>query len=291
VALETARQIQGVRAVFGETYPDPVRVVSVGVEVEELLRDPGNEEWRKVSVEFCGGTHVAKTGDIKELVILEESGISKGIRRIFAVTGEDAHEVQRVADRFAARLERLERMEHGSEKEADLKAIQQELNRLSISAITKSRFRERVAKVVKAQVEEQKALQKKDMKIATEAVMSFFENHKDEKVFVGRLQGVGANSKAVGEALNAVKAKLGEKVVYLFALDGEEGEKVVHGCYVPEEATQQGASATDWASTVSQIVGGKAGGKGATCIGNGTDPSKVDEAVEAAREYLERFKL
>lgn len=237
VALETARQIQGVRAVFGETYPDPVRVVSVGVEVEELLRNPGNEEWRKVSVEFCGGTHVAKTGDIKELVILEESGIAKGIRRIIAVTGEDAYEVQRVADLFGERLTRLEKMGYGSEKEAELKTVQQELGRLSISAITKGKFRERVAKVVKGQVDEQKAVQKKEMKMATEAVMQFFEGNKEEKVFVGRLPGVGANSKAVGEALNSVKAKMGEKVVYLFALEGEEGKeggKVVHGCYVPE---------------------------------------------------------
>ncbi|KAI4228094.1 MAG: hypothetical protein L6R36_001874 [Xanthoria steineri] len=293
VALETARQIQGVRAVFGETYPDPVRVVSVGVEVEELLRNPGNEEWRKVSVEFCGGTHVAKTGDIKELVILEESGIAKGIRRIIAVTGEDAYEVQRVADLFGERLTRLEKMGYGSEKEAELKTVQQESGRLSISAITKGKFRERLAKVVKGQVDEQKAVQKKEMKMATEAVMQFFEGNKEEKVFVGRLPGVGANAKAVGEALNSVKAKMGEKVVYLFALEGEEGKeeggKVVHGCYVPEGASKQGASATDWANTVSQIVGGKAGGKGATCIGNGTDPKKVDEAVEAARKYLERF--
>ncbi|KAL8895891.1 MAG: hypothetical protein Q9192_003389 [Flavoplaca navasiana] len=294
VALETARQIQGVRAVFGETYPDPVRVVSVGVEVEELLRDPGNEAWRQVSVEFCGGTHVAKTGDIKELIVLEESGIAKGIRRIIAVTGEDAHDVQRVADLFGERLGRLEKMMHGSEKEAEVKSVQQELNQLNISAITKGRFRERVAKVVKAQLDEQKAVQKKEMKLATEAVMQFFDKNKDEKVFVGRLPGVGANSKAVGEALNSVKAKMGKKVVYLFALEGEEGKeggKVVHGCYVPEEASKQGASATEWASTVSQVVGGKAGGKGATCIGNGTEPGKVDEAVETATRYLERFKL
>ena len=42
------------------------------------------------------GTHVAKTGDIKDLVIIEESGIAKGIRRIVAVTGHDAHHVQKL---------------------------------------------------------------------------------------------------------------------------------------------------------------------------------------------------
>ncbi|KAL8680327.1 MAG: hypothetical protein Q9186_003448, partial [Xanthomendoza sp. 1 TL-2023] len=58
-----------------------------------------------------------------------------------------------------------------------------------------------------------------------------------------------------------------------------------------QEASKQGASATDWATVVSQVVGGKAGGKGATCIGNGTEPHKVDEAIEAATKYLEKFKL
>ncbi|KAL8946032.1 MAG: hypothetical protein Q9222_007514 [Ikaeria aurantiellina] len=299
VPLATARQIAGVRAVFGETYPDPVRVVSVGVEVEELLRDVGSESWRGVSVEFCGGTHVARTTDIKELVILEEAGIAKGIRRIIAVTGKDADEVKRVADVFDERLSLLEKMAHGAEKEVEVKAIQQDLNQLSISAITKSKFRERVAKVVKAQLDEQKAQQKAEMKRATEIVMQFFEGegNQGKKAFVGRLPGVGANAKAVGEALNAVKGKNKDKLVYLFAMDGEEGKeagaggRVVHGCYVSEEATKAGASATAWAGAVSSIIGGKAGGKGATCIGNGTEPGKVDEAIEAATKYLEDLKL
>lgn len=238
VPLATARQIQGVRAVFGETYPDPVRVVSVGVEVEELLRDVANEAWRGVSVEFCGGTHVANTGDIKDLVILEESGIAKGIRRIIAVTGEDAHEVQRVADVFGERLSRLEKMTHGAEKEAEVKSVQQDLNQLSISAITKSKFRDRVAKVVKSQLEEQKAQQKAETKKATETVAAFFQGKEGDgkKVYVGRLPGIGANAKALGEALNWVKGKSKDKVVYLFAADdeGKEGGRVVHGCYVSE---------------------------------------------------------
>ena len=61
VPLATARNIEGVRAVFGETYPDPVRVVSIGVPVQDLLEDVKREEWRSVSIEFCGGTHVKNT--------------------------------------------------------------------------------------------------------------------------------------------------------------------------------------------------------------------------------------
>lgn len=64
MALKDAREILGVRAVFGETYPDPVRVVSVGVPVEDLLGNVKAPDWRKVSVEFCGGTHVANTSEV-----------------------------------------------------------------------------------------------------------------------------------------------------------------------------------------------------------------------------------
>jgi alanyl-tRNA synthetase len=69
VALKVAREILGVRAVFGETYPDPVRVVSVGVPVEDLLQNVKALDWRKVSVEFCGGTHVANTSEVSDAVV------------------------------------------------------------------------------------------------------------------------------------------------------------------------------------------------------------------------------
>lgn len=58
-----------------------------------------------------------------------------------------------------------------------------------------------------------------------------------------------------------------------------------------QEASKKGASASDWATVVSAVVGGKAGGKGSTSIGNGTNVEKVDEALEAATKYLENFDL
>ena len=291
VPLATAREINGLRAVFGETYPDPVRVVSVGVEVEELLRNVKDPKWRGVSVEFCGGTHVQKTGDIKELVILEESGIAKGTRRIIAVTGEDAHTVQRLAKEFSERLAQLERMPHGHAKEQEVKTTQQELAVLSISAITKSQFRDRLAKIIKEQLDEQKAVQKAEGKKALDTVVEYFSSPENEgkKTLVAKLP-ISANAKAVGEALNHLKTKDKGKSVYLFAADEREG-KVVHGCHVSDEASKAGASASDWAAAISGVVGGKAGGKAPTSIGNGTSPEKVDEAVSAAEEYLRKFHL
>ena len=72
VPLEKAQEINGVRAVFGERYPDPVRVVSVGVGVDRLLSDPGSAEWMGYTVEFCGGTHLETTDGARRLVIVHE---------------------------------------------------------------------------------------------------------------------------------------------------------------------------------------------------------------------------
>ena len=56
VDLQTGYKIPGLRAVFGESYPDPVRVVTLEYDLEEIAKDIENPKWRKTSIEFCGGT-------------------------------------------------------------------------------------------------------------------------------------------------------------------------------------------------------------------------------------------
>lgn len=230
VDLDVAKGIEGVRAVFGETYPNPVRVVSVGVEVETLLQDPKNPEWRKVSVEFCGGTHVDQTGLIKDLIIVEESGIAKGIRRIIAYTGEAAHEAQRVAEDFSKRIERLEKMKYSAEKEVEVKATQNDLNQLTISTLTKDDLNARFAKIQKSILDEQKKKQKAEAKTALDTVNSYFEKNKDSKAYVGQLP-ITANPKAIAEVMNHYKSKAKDKTVYMFGGSVDEGA-VCHGVYV-----------------------------------------------------------
>jgi len=67
----------GQRAVFGEVYPDPVRVVSIGAPVEDLLAAPAEPGNRRFSVEFCGGTHLADTGEARSFALLSEEGVAK----------------------------------------------------------------------------------------------------------------------------------------------------------------------------------------------------------------------
>ncbi|XP_014556339.1 hypothetical protein COCVIDRAFT_99918 [Bipolaris victoriae FI3] len=294
VPLASAKEIRGVRAVFGETYPDPVRVVSVGVPVEDLLKDVKNEAWEKLSIEFCGGTHVLKTGEIKDLVILEESGIAKGIRRIVAVTGQEAYNVQRVAGEFQERVEAMGKMPFGPQKEAEAKKIGVDLNNLTISALSKNKLREQFAKIQKSILDEQKAAAKADNKRVLDEVTKFFEDE-NNKFMVKKLDWSSNVNKAISEVIKTIsgpKSALKDRSLYLFSASPEEG-KVVHGCYVSEPFKNAGADGPKWASAVTPIIGGKAGGKpGApTAIGQGTNVEKVDEGVEEARKWIENFKL
>ncbi|XP_067833903.1 alanine--tRNA ligase, mitochondrial-like, partial [Heptranchias perlo] len=86
VPLNQAKEIGGLRTV-DEMYPDPVRVVSVGVPVARLLH---SNNQRHTSVELCCGTHLLRTGLIQDMAIVSERQLVKGISRIIAVTGEEA---------------------------------------------------------------------------------------------------------------------------------------------------------------------------------------------------------
>ncbi|KAI0853337.1 tRNA synthetases class II (A)-domain-containing protein [Daldinia vernicosa] len=292
VELDLAKKINGVRAVFGETYPNPVRVVSVGIDVDMLLEAPENPEWRKVSVEFCGGTHVDQTGIIKDLVIVEESGIAKGIRRIVAYTGDAAHRVQREAEEFSKRITAIDALPFGPEKEAEVKQATVDLNNLVVSTLTKEDLKTRFSKVVKAVVDEQKKRQKAESKTALDTVSAHFakDENKDAKYFIGHLP-ISANAKAVADVMNHFKSKDKDRSVYIFGGSKTEGA-VVHGVYVGTHLTSQGVTAEKWAAAVTEVVGGKSGGKEPTRQGQGTNADKIEDAVAVAEKWLaEKLKI
>ncbi|KAM3464590.1 hypothetical protein MY5147_009484 [Beauveria neobassiana] len=290
VDLDLAREIEGVRAVFGETYPNPVRVVSIGMDIDTMLAEPKKADWRKYSVEFCGGTHVEQTGLIKDLLIVEESGIAKGIRRIIAYTGEAAHRIQREAAEFSKTLDALDALPFGPEKEAQVKTVSQELSKLVISTLTKEELNQRFAKISTAVINEQKKKQKAESKTALDTVTKYFEENKEAKWFVGRLP-IGANAKALGDVVKHFQSKDNDKTVYLFG-GSEEAGGVVHGVYIGQHLASQGVTAESWAASVSEVIGGRSGGKEPTRAGQGTKPESIDEGVEQATKWLsEKLKL
>ncbi|KAG0218395.1 Alanine--tRNA ligase [Mortierella sp. NVP41] len=288
VPLAIAKSINGLRAVFGEVYPDPVRVVSIGYDVNEILKDVSNEKWTKTSIEFCGGTHVAKTSDIKQFVIIEETGIAKGIRRIVAVTGEEAHQAERVANDFEQKLNHVgSGALSSSELEQQLKVLSKELDEIVISAYRKSVLKERFAGIKKAFDDADKARKAKQVKDSVDACKQYFESHPESKVFVALLD-VGSNAKATGAVVTHVKTNLKDKAAYVFSVDESNG-KVSHACVVGQEilSGSSGLKATEWADVVVKVIGGRKGGKDDSAQGAGEHADKVQEALDLARQFAE----
>ncbi|PWN50994.1 hypothetical protein IE53DRAFT_386661 [Violaceomyces palustris] len=298
--LELAQKIPGLRAVFGEAYPDPVRVVTLEFDVEDIAKDIENPKWRSTSVEFCGGTHVAKTGEIKDFVITEESGIAKGIRRIIAVTGEGAAAVTKLADEASLKLDSIEKIQDKTEKDTAMKAFSGELNRLDISVVRKSKLSERFLKARKALDAEVAAKTKADIKAVSNAVTDHFKEKPNSTVLVQKFD-IGSNMKAL-QAGVALAKKLG-KAVYLFSEEpiAEEPKttgdvqtkkaKVVHVNYVPKHDLEKGLNAKDWADAVSKRVGGKGGGRddGAQGVGEFGGPALDQAILDAEAFYLSKL--
>ncbi|KAL5507592.1 ALA1 [Sanghuangporus vaninii] len=286
--LKSGYKIPGLRAVFGEAYPDPVRVVSLEYDVDEMKKDLENPKWRKTSVEFCGGTHVNKTGDIKGFVITEESGIAKGIRRITAVTGHEAADVTRQAKTLTATLDKIEKVT-GKEKDAMLKTFQIELNQADISVLKKSELRDRLTAIRKAFDKQTKEREQSLQKAATQSLTDYFTTISPNSSVYISLISVDGNAKMLQSIL--AQARKLNKAAYLFSIDTEaEGGKgkVVHANYLPEAFRKDGFNAKVWANAVSEVLGGKAGGKDEGAQGVGVNVDKVDEALNVAKELFSK---
>lgn len=286
VPLETAKGITAVRAVFGESYPDPVRVVSIGVPVEVLLKAPEDSKWMTVSIEFCGGTHVAKTSDIKDLIITEESGIAKGIRRIVAVTGNEAHEVQRIAKEYEHELDNVGKLEFGALKEKKLKELGVQLGQLNISILAKNDLKTKFTSFEKAVKDEIKTRQKLDSKKTLDTVKEHFTTNENAAFLVTHVD-ISANAKSITEAINFIKKENPEKSIYIFT---GNSDKIAHGCYISDSAIGKGVDASELAQHATQFIGGKAGGKGNVVQGMGDNLDGISNAVDELEKLL-REKL
>ncbi|KAJ3215480.1 Alanine--tRNA ligase [Dinochytrium kinnereticum] len=257
VSLETAKSIYGLRAVFGEVYPDPVRVISVGFDIEEIMKDPKNEQWATTSIEFCGGTHVNKTGEIRNFAILEESSIAKGIRRVIAVTGDEAHK---------------------------------EIDEIIVPFVEKAAFRKAFQDLKKVFDDADKARKAKEVKEATDEVKAIFEANADLQFVVKELN-VGGNMKspvtfyykALSTAITHIKG-LGKSAL-LISVDSD-GQKILYHTVVGKEHIAKGLKANEWANVVANAIGGKSGGKEDSAQGAGADNGKKDEILKLALDFV-----
>lgn len=240
MALDDAQK-SGAMMLFGEKYGETVRVLSIGS-----------------SKELCGGTHVKATGDIGLFKIVGEGGVAAGIRRVEAVTGENAlaylqsleNTVQAVAGTLKAAPSELEARVHAVLDQ--VKALEKEL------AAAKS-------KLASAQGDE---------------LMSQAVDVKGIKVLAATL--VGADAKTLRETMDKLKDKLKTAAIVLAAVDGD---KVQLAAGVTNDSIAK-VKAGELVNFVAQQVGGKGGGKPDMAMAGGTDAKALPAALASVQAWV-----
>ncbi|CAD7702717.1 unnamed protein product [Ostreobium quekettii] len=283
IALSEGRKINGLRAVFGEAYPDPVRVISIGRPVEELLMDPTAESNLDYSIEFCGGTHLKNTADARAFVLISEEGIAKGVRRVVAMTGDEAETAISDCCELEADMAAAEALV-GPELVATVNKLKQRVETAVISAASKAALRGRLQAQAKKIVQMEKEESEKNKKLAvTEAVAAADEAVAGAKGHLVLRLEVGLDHNAVKEAVGAIQAKHGTLCLMVFTADEAKGKALAYGA-VPDSMTSK-LKAGDWVKEALAVIGGKGGGKPNAAQGQGPNLEKLPEAMEVAEKY------
>ncbi|MES1978907.1 MAG: alanine--tRNA ligase [Pseudomonadota bacterium] len=240
MAMEDAQK-SGAMMLFGEKYGETVRVLTIGS-----------------SKELCGGVHVKRTGDIGLFKIVAESGVAAGVRRVEAVTGENA-------------LAYLQGLEATVEAAAgSLKASPSELQgRIG-----------QVLDQVKSLEKEIAALKGKLASSQGDELMAQAIDIKGLKVLAAKLE--GADAKTLRDTMDKLKDRLKTAVIVLAAVDGD---KVQIAAGVTADSTGK-VKAGELVNFVAQQVGGKGGGKADMAMAGGTDASKLGDALKSVQGWV-----
>jgi alanyl-tRNA synthetase len=241
--IEEAKK-SGAMMLFGEKYGDEVRVLDIGT-----------------SREFCGGTHVARTGDIGVFKLYSEGGVAAGIRRVEATTGGNA---------LAMMNSQLQ----------EFHEVARELRAQPGAGM--------VEKALKALVEEKKNLEKELAKARSKLAMgqgqdlaSQAVDVKGAKVLVATLD--GADAKTLRDTMDKLKDRLKSAAIVLGAV--QDG-KVSLIAGVTADLTAK-VKAGELVNFVAQQVGGKGGGRPDMAQAGGTEPAKLPEALQTVKSWIE----
>jgi len=284
-----AKGINGLRAVFGEQYPQTVRVVAVGVNVSTVLEDTDGSAALEHSVEFCGGTHLQNSLEIEDFVIITEESIAKGVRRIVAATGEGAREAKAYGSELIRMVNGAKDLK-GAELEAALGAVVEGLQRKDdLPATHRREIKDKLDSLQKVKLEETKLRSKGLVALAKTLGTASAAAHKGSKYFVYRVDELEGDSKAIDTVLQAWQADAKECALCVISL-GATGLAVA--TYVPNSEVSS-IKASDWANFAIEPAGGRGGGKDTTGRAScpGTVSSKIaflveQKAIEVAAQRL-----
>ncbi|KAK8793299.1 hypothetical protein WA158_004658 [Blastocystis sp. Blastoise] len=283
--LTQARKISSLRAVFGETYPNPVRVVSIGMAIDALLKDPENKEWYKYSVEFCGGTHLSNTAQAKYFAVIEEGSIAKGIRRVTCVTHDKAYEAIQLGKEIEAKFSEA-RAASGKDLAKCVVGLQQDLATAVISLSLKNKLREELKVLEKKMVAEKKAAMLAKAEVAMTKVEGVCAEYIKDNAKGGIIRvDIGTDGTTANKLMTKIRELVPEACCLLYSIDEEENKV---GFYVTcsKSANDKGFSAVEWLKPVAVLCGGKGGGKANLAQGQGKDIKHIEEAIKKAEEIF-----
>ncbi|XP_075151730.1 alanine--tRNA ligase, cytoplasmic [Haematobia irritans] len=288
--LQIAKTIRGLRSVFDEVYPDPVRVISFGVPVEELENNPDSDAGEKTSVEFCGGTHLQQSGHIVDFVICSEEAISKGIRRIIALTGPEAIKAINKANLFHTEIQKLNNaIENDLEGKHSKMAVKQivelneEIARATIQHVRKDEMRSQL-KILKKKLDDKERAIKALVSVkVVERAKEICTSKPNAKFLVEQLQSYN-NTKALDAALKQVRILSPETSAMFISVD-DESKKIFCLSSVPKSAIEKGLKANEWVQQLSVAINGKGGGKPESAQASGTNYNNVQEVLNLAEEF------
>jgi alanyl-tRNA synthetase len=292
VPLDEAFKINGLRAVFGEVYPDPVRVLSVGTPVETMLEEPESAKWRDVSVEFCGGTHLGNTSEAQQFAIVSEESVAKGIRRVIAFTRELAREADQKASELERRIADALELESIELLEPELNAIGSEVKAHYLQIARKARMNEQLSSLNKKLLRWQKQRQEETKKRVLHDIM----NEADERLqrgesCVAKQLEHKLDGKVLSEAASAVQKR--DLPCVLLSHDPEKSKgKVIVIAAVPHAQADKVPCAR-LLQAVLQRVDGKGGGPNKANIaqGQGQDVGGIDQALGDAEIFVEQCHM
>jgi len=246
----------GAVALFGEKYGDTVRVVAIGAPSPKAIE-------KAFSKEFCGGTHVERTGLIGGFAILKEESISSGVRRITGLTGQGLMDhlmsCSRIVDQLAESLK------------APADQIPARVNKV---------------------LEDNKNLQKQlktaargggtDLLAEANSLLEKAPRVGQTAVVVGQIS--ASSVEQARTAIDSIKKKAGSAAVVLGLV--EEDDKVMLLAGVTDDLITKGIKAGDLVKEIAPIVGGGGGGRPQMAQAGGKDSSKIGEALEKASESI-----
>jgi alanyl-tRNA synthetase len=280
---EQALKINGLRAVFGEKYPPLVRVVSVGAPVGALLQEPSNTKWREYSIEFCGGTHLTNSSEVGSFVITSEESVSKGVRRIVAHTGVQASACMAKAQALEATLASAKNLPE-SELPKTIASLQKELGSPELSLRTKRRAQSAIAELQAKHKAWEKSQKSTGTSIDIAAIASDLLSKGN--VIVAPIDGVSDDQ--LRALIDSIKKRSPSFAALLGATDGQ---KVSFVAAVSDDLIAKGLKAGDWVREAAKVAGGGGGGRPQMAQAGGKDPTKLAEALQAARQFAAKLGL